>query len=193
MQSEKRHLRSVLRERLEAVTEAHARAAGEAIAERLCRGSHWATASIVASFSTIAGEVDTRPVAAAAQQAGKVLCFPRMISGRSFEFARVEDPDSMLRGRYGVREPDPACELVPIDGRMLILLPGLAFDRSGGRLGRGAGYYDRALAGARQSETGGPALIGVGFELQIVDRVPMTSTDVRLDACITEAGLVEAA
>jgi 5-formyltetrahydrofolate cyclo-ligase len=132
-------------------------------------------------------EVECEPMLILARRDGKRVLFPRMLAGCSLEFALVDDAASMRIGRYGVREPDRQCRSRPLASDAIVLVPGLAFDRDGGRLGRGAGYYDRALADVDKTRRG-PRLVGVGFELQIVDSVPMTSIDIRMDRIVTEAG-----
>ena len=70
--------------------------------------------------------------------------------------------------------------------QMMVLVPGLAFDDGGGRLGRGMGYYDRSFEGCVR---GAPWLLGFAFAFQIVERVPMESLDRRVDGVVTEVGL----
>jgi len=86
-------------------------------------------------------------------------------------------------GAYGIREPDAACPLVSIEEIDAALVPGLAWDRRGGRMGRGAGYYDRLL--------GSPGwrgfVCGLFLAAQEFDRLLMEPWDVRLDAVVTEA------
>jgi 5-formyltetrahydrofolate cyclo-ligase len=163
--------------------------AGEAISDELSAWSGWLTASVVAVFATLPGEVDTRPLTQLVLREGKRLAFPRMVAGSTLEFVLVEDPESLRPGRYGVLEPVRKNPALSIGRDAVVCVPGLAFDCAGGRLGRGAGYYDRALAVSRG--TGGrPRMIGVGFARQIVESVPMGPLDVRMDAIFTEAGLL---
>jgi 5-formyltetrahydrofolate cyclo-ligase len=110
-----------------------------------------------------------------------------MRDGRTIEFAVVEEMESLRPGRYGVREPDSQCPVQPMGADAIVLVPGCAFDRAGGRLGRGAGYYDRALA-ACEDKAGRPRFIGIGFERQVVPLVPMSSLDIRMDGIATEMG-----
>jgi 5-formyltetrahydrofolate cyclo-ligase len=184
----KARLRESMRSRLDAVDGARALEAGEAIAERLMEWSEWQRASAIALFSMVRGEVDTSALARAARGAGKRLLFPRMVAGRTLEFAAIETPHSLRIGRHGVLEPDERCRAEAIRDDVLVLVQGLAFDRQGGRLGRGAGYYDRALGGVR-IESGRPLFVGVGFSFQIVDSVPMAALDVRMDGVVTETAL----
>ena len=163
---------------------------GRAIAEHVSNWTGWQLAGAVALFSTLAGEVDTGPLIRLAQRDGKLLFFPRMLPGDSLEFVRVDDPASLRPGHYGVREPDPALTSQELPSDTILFIPGIAFDRVGGRLGRGAGYYDRALA-TIGGNSGPFVRIGVGFEIQIVDSVPMSSTDVRMDRVVTEKGFCQ--
>jgi len=183
---EKAGLRRSMRALLSDVCDRRALQTGEAIADRLESWSGWIDAATVALFARMPGEVDTSPLIRAAQRSGKRLLFPRTIPGLSLEFILVRDLGSMRTGRHGYREPDAQSPAETIATDVLMLVPGYAFDRHGGRLGRGAGYYDRALGGIRR-ESGHPKFIGIGFAIQLVDSVPMTPLDVRMDGVVTEA------
>ena len=129
-----------------------------------------------------------RPTLPAAGAAGscKVLV-PRCPEPGRLEFAAVEDWSALCAGRFGVLEPaasQPALELGAGD---LAIVPGLAFDRAGRRLGRGGGYYDRAFPAERSDA---PTLVGLAFEFQVVAEVPSACHDRRMDAVCTEAGLM---
>src|SRR5690606_18813616 len=101
--------------------------------------------------------------------------------------AIVADPGSLPAGRFGVRAPSPQARAVPLAEIDLILVPGLAFDTEGNRLGRGAGFYDRFLA---TREGAAPPACGVCFEAQLVDRIPTEPWDVPMNAVVTERRLV---
>jgi 5-formyltetrahydrofolate cyclo-ligase len=161
--------------------------AGEAAAEHLSDSQEWKNAACVTFFSTLAGEVETAPLVRRAQRDGKRLYFPRMIPGSSLEFVYVSDVESMRYGRYRVLEPVRGAESEMLTSNGLILVPGMAFDRRGGRLGRGGGYYDRALAGFDR-EADRIHLVGLCFAVQLVEAVPMNSVDVRMDRVLTENG-----
>lgn len=175
---------------LESISAEEALAAGEAISDRLADWSSWRSSSAVALFATLAGEIDTQPLIELARRDGKQLLFPRMLAGRTLEFAVVEKIGSLRPGRYGVLEPDRRCAAQPLHADAIVFVPGRAFDREGGRLGRGAGYYDRALAECGD-RSGRPQFIGVGFESQLVPFVPMSSLDMRMDGIVTEMGLFQ--
>jgi len=184
----KASLRSAIRRDLECVSSEQASSAGHRI-EMLVRPSpFWRRASQIVLFASLPGEVDTGPLMRAALEEGKSLVLPRTRSAGRLEFAKVGGEGELARGAFGILEPARDSQLVEIDRESLLLLPGIAFDRSGGRLGRGGGYYDRVLARLR-AEQRRPHCVGVGFALQIVDRVPMTSLDERLDGFVTEQEL----
>lgn len=174
----------------ESISAQDALAAGKAISKRLADWSSWRSSSVVALFATLRGEIDSQPLIELARRDGKQLLFPRMRDGQTLEFAVVEEMESLRPGRYGVLEPDLQCPVQPMTADTIVLVPGCAFDRAGGRLGRGAGYYDRVIAGCRDTEVR-PRFIGVGFESQVIEAVPMKSLDMRMDGVVTEIGLFE--
>ncbi len=94
---------------------------------------------------------------------------------------------ALTSGAFGIWEPEPAsCRLVAPDAFDLVLVPGLAFDLNGGRLGRGAGFYDRFLA-TLPSKT---RLVGVALDEQIIDQAPRDAFDLPVDALATPSRLV---
>jgi 5-formyltetrahydrofolate cyclo-ligase len=108
------------------------------------------------------------------------------VSGRRLEFAACAG-EALVRGAFGLAEPPAALPAQPLGGADLVLLPSLALDAAGRRLGRGGGYYDRAFADA---PSGGPFLVGVGYDFQLVDEVPAGVGDGRVDMVATEARLI---
>lgn len=99
----------------------------------------------------------------------------------------LEDLDELVAGTWGILEPPQSRwleEKKQVDPKALdlIMVPGVAFDRRGGRLGNGAGYYDRLLAQVREDTE----LVGVCYEAQLLDKIDMASHDVYMDKVITE-------
>lgn len=183
---EKARLRRAMRERLATVTPSEAVAAGRAIAGRIEGRPPWDRAERIGLFVSQPDEIDTGPLIERARRACKRILLPRVVAGPTpgLEFAEVLDWSGLERGRFGIDEPPkgwPATSLVDVD---LLLVPGLAFDRNGGRLGRGGGYYDRALA--EQAAGARTIRMGIGFHFQLVERVPMTAHDRHLDAIVTD-------
>jgi 5-formyltetrahydrofolate cyclo-ligase len=111
-----------------------------------------------------------------------IALMPRCAAGR-LEFAPVERWEDLRPGRYGVLEP--ASEALVLGPADLVVVPGLAFDLAGHRLGRGAGYYDRTFAGRSRR----PRLVGFAHAFQLLDAVPHGAGDCAVDAVVTEAGI----
>lgn len=188
--SEKLRLRRVMRSRLAERTAEEARAAGAAIADRLARSEIWQEAKRVGVFASLSGEVDTSPLIEQTLRAGKQLLLPRTTDADGLEFVAVADVLQLRAGRFGIREPSPESPVVRPDQTTLLIVPGLAFDRAGGRLGRGGGYYDRTLTHFLGRDLR-PMVVGAGFSFQVVERVPMTPLDIRLDGVVSDEELVE--
>ncbi len=165
--------------------EAEARDAGEKIAGHL-RGERWLeTDGPVGLFLSIAGEPDTHGLFDRLLRDGGEVAVPRCRDDGALGFFRVRSAEDLTAGRYGLLEPWPGAEPVSPASLAIVLVPGLAFDLRGGRLGRGKGYYDRTF---QRVDSGAPRLVGVGYSFQCVERVPTGALDRRLDAVVNETG-----
>lgn len=140
----------------------------------------------VLAFYPYASEIDTRPLLEEALQRGLRVWLPVTFPEERRIVPHRFLGDAYLReGAYGIREPDPAlAEPGDAEKMDLILLPGVAFDLRGWRLGYGGGYYDRLLGGLKRC----PLLIGYAFHLQVTDEVPKEPHDRRMDYLVTDAG-----
>jgi 5-formyltetrahydrofolate cyclo-ligase len=161
--------------------------ASAAIAERLAALAAFGVARAVLAYAPFGSEVDTRPLLHAVLAAGKGLVLPRVNRAtRMLDLYRVDDPAAQLEpGTWGIPEPRPgACPPAALGEVELVVVPGVAFDVRGGRLGYGAGYYDRLLRGLA---VGSPPLVAGAFDVQVVPEVPMDAHDRRLDQVVTES------
>lgn len=140
-------------------------------------------ARTVMAYASVGAEVETWPLLAEILGRQKRLLLPRCYARGRMEALRVRDLSSLSQSRYGIPEPGPGAETVPKDEIDLILVPGLLFDRSGNRLGQGAGYYDRFLADYRGMTC------GLAFEAQVMDRLCVRAHDVPVRALCTQRGL----
>ena len=153
-----------------------------AIADRVALLDGFRRARTVALYAPVGAEVDTGEIARRAAAAGKTLVWPRSVPGRrNMEFAACA-PGEMVPGPIGAPEPPAWARALPPESIDLIVVPGLAFDAAGGRLGRGGGHYDATLA-AMPLRT---PRVGLAFEAQLVPKVPREPHDVALDAVVTE-------
>ena len=167
--------------RRRAVSHSLADQAGHQVALLLSLAPEYQRCRRLVVYAELPDELPLARVVSLAQLDGKGLLFPRTLAGSQLEWSSVDRVEDLRPGRYGVREPatDAPAEVLGPD--VLVLVPGVAFDDRGGRLGRGAGVWDRALADRR-----GASVFGVGFELQIIGRVPREEHDQRMDALLTE-------
>ena len=163
-----------------------AQAAGQQVAERLAGAPEFRACVRVVLYAELPDELPTRPLYEIARACGKVLLWPRTAAGGRLEFAPCPRWEDLVPERYGVLAPPPAQESVALGPEDLLLVPGVAFDLQGGRLGRGGGHFDRALG---EIGEGGPLSVGVGFEFQLVDEVPREIHDRAVGAVVTERRL----
>lgn len=136
----------------------------------------------VGLYAAMAGEIDVDGLVDPLLAAGLVVAYPHVIDKTVMVFRAVEAPPKRPRGTLSIREP--AGDRPVVDDLDLAVVPGLAFDRQGGRVGHGAGYYDRWLAQRPQTFT-----IGVCPEQLLVDRIPVRPHDVSMAAVVTQAGV----
>jgi 5-formyltetrahydrofolate cyclo-ligase len=182
MTDAKRALRVSARMAQRAAHAAAGRGAGERLRENF-RGAVTPPPGVVVSgYWPMEGEMDPRALMADLAARGHALCLPVVQGrGRPLLFRAWRKGDAMIPGALGIPTPVPAAPpLTPA----LLLVPLLAFDREGFRLGHGAGYYDMTLAGLRAA---GPVLaVGVAYAGQEVARVPRETHDQPLDWVVTE-------
>ena len=110
-----------------------------------------------------------------------------MVPGsRNLVFHRVGDPAELVVGAFGIREPALTAPVAPVERIELFAVPGLAFDRSGNRLGWGMGHYDATLSDNLEATR-----VGLAYEAQIVDRVPRGDHDLPMNIIVTDAGIYD--
>ncbi|GFE65659.1 5-formyltetrahydrofolate cyclo-ligase [Litoreibacter roseus] len=138
----------------------------------------------VAGYMPIRTEVDPRPAMAAMARTGPVGVPVIEAADTPLRFRRWTPDSEMIDGPFGAKVPVSGSWITPA----VLIVPLLAFDRSGARLGYGGGFYDRTLALLRQTA---PALaVGFAFSAQEADALPTEPTDERLDMVVTEAGVI---
>jgi 5-formyltetrahydrofolate cyclo-ligase len=176
-------LRAEQRQRRGAAAAHLGAAAAAAVADTVVRDFRLPPGSIVSGYWPLADEFDPRPAMHRLAARGHPLALPRVQGrGRPLAFHAWQPGDLLLAGPFQVMEPSPNA---PVVQPRILLVPLLAFDRMGRRLGYGAGYYDMALRELRARRPT-PFAIGVAFAAQEVDEVPAGPRDQLLDAVVTE-------
>ena len=183
LKTEKKRQRRLAREAREALTEAEREAFSRAVCQKLAAHPAVAGASVILSYMAFGSELDLTAFHEKMAQRGKILAFPVTRSDGRMEAYRPGNAEEWTAGAYGIRTPkeDPARHIEPeeID---IVVVPCLAFDESGMRLGWGGGYYDRYLPRCTKALS-----VGAAFEVQRLETIPADpDRDVRLDAVITE-------
>jgi len=167
--------------------------ASERVCERLAQLSVFRRARRVAAYHAVRGELDLAPLLQWVTAPAKHWYLPVIHPGRerTMRFVPYDPAHEPALNRYGIPEPDPAAApaIRPQD-LDLVLLPLVAFDAEGRRIGMGAGYYDRAFQFLRtHPRPTRPLLIGVGYSFQRVDKIEPQPWDVTLDCVVSANGL----
>jgi 5,10-methenyltetrahydrofolate synthetase len=150
--------------------------------------SAYRRARAMLAYASFGSELDTRLFLREVLASGRLLALPRVDrAARRLALHQVRDLGAELQpGTWGIPQPDSArCRTVSPGEIDFILVPGLVFDWEGGRIGYGAGYYDRLLTAWPAPV---PPLVAAAFEVQLVPAVPMLAGDRRVDLVVTESG-----
>ena len=175
--AEKAELRRRARQYLSGLSPQARRTSDDALFARFLALPQVEAADTLLLYHGMGGEPDTARLLPALWARGKAVCLPRCLPGHGME-ARLVRPDSALIPHpYGMLEPGEDCPLVGKDAIGLVLVPGLAFDRRGGRLGYGGGFYDRWLDQGGTAGAGTPLTLGLAFSSQMVDEGPRGTWD----------------
>ncbi len=145
----------------------------------------FAEARIVALYAPIHNEVETADVARKALEAAKIVLFPAVCPA-GLEFRRISDLAVLRKGAFGIPEPDAGCPLHSPGEADLLVVPGVAFDMRGGRIGYGKGYYDRTL----HHLEGSGRLVGFCYDFQLVEGIAGEPHGVRMDMIVTECRVI---
>jgi 5-formyltetrahydrofolate cyclo-ligase len=185
LREKKAELRRLLRDRRDRLAAADAMAASHAAAPRAVQAVQAGPAHVVAAFFSLPGEIDTQPLITALLEAGSEILLPRMVGKvmpLAFHTWRPGEP--LEPASMGVRQPLADS---PRREPTRIIVPLLAFDHRGYRLGYGGGFYDRTLAALRSEQGSDLLAVGYGFDLQEVPEVPYGPLDVPVDLVVTES------
>lgn len=169
----KQDIRAAVRAARKALPEDELQAMSAGVIDRILQKKEFCNAATVLAYWPLPGEVDLRPLITGGSRrfALPVVCGDELV-------LKEYDPAHMAEGAFGIMEPGPEARTVQPDQIDFALIPGVAFDRSGMRLGRGRGFYDRLLPSLHCHKA------GVAFPFQIFDAVPYDSWDVPMDSVI---------
>ena len=188
LQQAKALLRQQVLAQREALPSDARRSAELAIEKRVFALAQYQHAKCIMAYMSFGMEMDMTAIVEAAIWSGKKLVLPRVNRAtKTLSLHRVENMADLIAGVWGIREPRADLPTVTIDAIDLVLMPGVAFDLKGNRLGYGAGFYDKLLAHADAR----PTRVAATFDCQLVDAVPTDAHDQRVHVLITESRTIE--
>lgn len=176
----KQALRNRVRLAREAIPAEERPRLSEAGCQRLLALPEMGRAHSVLGYGATDFEFDVSPALDALRERGARIALPRITGPSSLTLHIVESAEELERGPFGLLQPAENAPSIGADEVDLVIVPGVAFDPAGGRLGYGGGYYDRLLARMPLA-----ARIGVAFDGQLVDSIPADSHDQPVDVVVT--------
>jgi 5-formyltetrahydrofolate cyclo-ligase len=185
------NLRASLAARRRSLTPGQRTLAARRVARNAAKALHLKAGWRIALYCALPWELDATPLIELARARGCRIYLPRIDRPRAARGMRfVELTGSLRRNRLGIEEPQDTGR---IGARWLdlVFVPLVGFDRYGMRLGAGGGFYDRAFAFRRHRQTWhAPRLVGLAYAFQEVERIAPAAHDVRLDAVVTDEGII---
>jgi 5-formyltetrahydrofolate cyclo-ligase len=181
---DKRGIRKEMKARLEAQSGDDRRRKSLAIGEKLFALEAFRAAKCVAFYVAMPHEVDTAPMIDRALAAGMRVTVPRCdMETVELTLYEIRNRSNLQRGTWGIYEPDPhPAHVVHPENVSVVIVPGVAFDLTGNRIGNAKGFYDRFL----KRVPPGALKIGLAYGLQILPSVPVEAHDVKLDMVLTD-------
>ena len=187
LHKEKKQMREAILASRNALPAASRSAASRVIIEKVCALPAYQSAQTVLAYSGFGSEIETQTLIEQIITDGKIAVLPRVDRvTQSLILHSVNGPGELVASKWGIREPPVEAPTVSASAIEFILMPGVAFDRTGNRLGYGRGYYDKLLTSVD------PALARVAgaFSCQIVVIVPVAPHDQKIDIIITENEII---
>jgi 5-formyltetrahydrofolate cyclo-ligase len=185
--SDKAEWRRRLRAGLKDLSQARRDADSARARDLLRRQTVWQNARAILFYAPMAGELDLTPLLEEALQTGQGVALPRFVNetGTYQAFGVSDLRRDCAPGKFGIAEPGAHCPNISLKHLDLVLVPGLGFDLSGRRLGRGRGFYDRLLAGIAGAKC------GIAFDQQVVGQIPAERHDVAMNYILTPTRWLE--
>ena len=188
LQADKKRMRDAILLQRDAMSSAARTSASRAILEKVSALPQYGNAKVVLTYMGFGTEIETQPFFERIIADGKIVALPRVDRAtQTLILHSARGMSDLLTSKYGILEPGTDAPIVAVTSVDFVLMPGVAFDRNGNRLGYGRGYYDKLMS------TANPALAGVaaGFSCQIVDKVPIGPHDKKVDCIITENEIIK--
>lgn len=181
--NQKDNIRSLIKEKRNALTEEEKRVKDEKIFTKIINSDYYKNSNVIFVYVSFKGEVDTHKLIKYSLNIGKTICVPKVISKKEgMEAIIINSFDELNPGKYNILEPKDSCKKIDTNRIELILMPGVAFDKNGGRIGYGGGFYDRFL---NKIDSKIPK-IALAYDFQILKSIPCEEHDIKVDGIITD-------
>ena len=188
MADEKKNLRAILTDSRDALSNECVVAWSEIIQRRLIESEFYRAASAIVLYASKENEVSTDKILTESLSFGRAVFYPRVDAASGTMVARrVRDTAELQRGAFGIFEPPESADALEVSKfkSVIVCVTGVAFGIGGQRLGRGGGYYDRFI-----DHLGDDAIsVGLAYSFQLLDRIPETGLDRRLNYILTESAI----
>jgi 5-formyltetrahydrofolate cyclo-ligase len=178
---DKKELREHMKNERNSMTVENKAAKDTNIFSKVIKSEYYKEAKTIMTYISFGSEVDTLSIIKHALENNKIVCVPKIINkSQGMKAIKIEALGDLEKNNIGIMEPLSFDNEIISKDIDLFLVPGLAFDKEGGRIGYGAAYYDRFLRESKNSSI----KMGLAFDLQLIDRVPMTKDDVYMNVVI---------
>jgi len=188
-QQQKKAIRHQVRKLRNEISGAEAKQAGLDLAERLKSNPDYIKAKRVACFISFDGEIDTQPVIDLILEDKDICYLPKIkpTKPNRLWFMPYDKETQLVKSKLLIPEVDlPVNQAIAVSKLDMILMPLVAFDEQGNRLGMGGGYYDATLAHFSQKPSSKPQCIGIAYQQQMVEQIPTEEWDFALDGVLTQ-------
>lgn len=185
---QKKQLRQYYRQRRRAISPEEQRKNARELAANFSQHFLFTQNNFFACYSAFDGELCLSPLLELIWKAGKQCYLPRIKSDNTMQFVLYQSDERLIKNQWGILESQTNHT---IDAKVLdvVLMPLVAFDQSGSRLGMGAGYYDAAFSFRKEKHATAPLLVGVAHSSQECEKLPADSWDIPLDFIATEKAI----
>ena len=178
---EKKEIRKQYKMLRNKMSEMEVKEKSDRICQNIISSNLFQQAERILAYAPLGNEVDIRPVIEEGWRQNKRIAFPKVF-GDTMKYFEISDFSKLEEGTFHVMEPK---EDYPVDWEeALVLVPGVAFDRQGNRMGYGKGYYDRFFKGKTDC-----VKVGVAYELQVANHLPTEENDLPMEYLVTEKGV----
>jgi len=186
---EKKYLRAILKETRESLTASFAKTSSSRVQSAFLHTDFYRHSQAIVLHSELANEVSTDAILSDVLAAGRAIFYPRLDRARdALSLCKVESRSDLAPGAYGILEPQTPAIDTSLLPPYVVVVPGVAFSIRGERIGRGGGHYDRLLA-----ELAPHAItVGLAYSFQLLDDVPQSGWDRRLNFVVTETAIYPA-